>query len=132
MHAIYLLVVDKAWAKLYKAAGPQAPMTLVYHQALFGGRADPGSADEELARSLCRLLRADRLGGKYERLVMLASDAMLAALQRQYDGEWNAVLPCRLDELPRRYSDADLEAWFHDCMLHELKLREAAEAGARR
>lgn len=112
MNALYLLVVDKAWAKLYRTATASQPLALVYHQALFGGgRPDAAAAQDELARSLCRLLRADRLTGKYTRLVMLASPAMLAALRRQYDGDWNGVVTGSIEELPARYTDEDLGAW---------------------
>jgi hypothetical protein len=108
MKNLYVLVVDKAWAKLYKAERAAAPLTLVYHQALFGGHQNSDNAEEELARSLCRLLRADRLTGKYGRLVLIASDTMLAALRLQYDGEWRDVAMGRLADLPARYTDEDL------------------------
>ena len=98
MTTLYVLVVDKAWAKLYRAGMPSSPLKLVYHQALFGRNAD--GVDEELARSLCRLLRADRLAGKFEHLVMLASGTMLEALRRQYDGQWADVTAGRLEDLP--------------------------------
>ncbi|HEY0963415.1 MAG TPA: hypothetical protein VGE69_13775 [Pseudomonadales bacterium] len=110
MDILYLLVVDKAWAKLYKTAHVAQPLALVYHQALFGG-AQADAADDDLARSLCRLLRADRLTGKYGRLVMLASPRMLAALQRQYDGDWAVVITGRIGDLPMRYTDEDLGGW---------------------
>ncbi len=106
MQNLYVLVVDKAWAKLYRMAIPPGGLKLVYHQALFGGSA--GGADEELARSLCRLLRADRQTGKYERLAMLASPDMLDALRRQYDGEWRDVIVGRIEDLPLRYADEDI------------------------
>jgi hypothetical protein len=111
MTNLYMLVVDKAWAKLYKASSAQAPLTLVYHQALFGGRLAGGGADDELARSLCRLLRADRQTRKFDRLVMLASGDMLDALRRQYDGEWRNVTVGRIEDLPARYNDEDLGAY---------------------
>lgn len=122
MENLYLLVVDKAWAKLYRATAPPAGLKLVYHQALFGGSA--GGADEELARSLCRLLRADRQTGKYERLVMLASHDMLEALRRQYDGEWRDVIVGRIEDLPARYSDEDVGAH-----VRQLLARHQAEFG---
>jgi len=112
MPSLYMLVVDKAWAKRYRTAQATQPLSLVYHQALFGSAsADAATADEELARSLCRLLRADRLMGKYDRIVMLASPRMLAALQRQYDGGWKHVITGNIGDLPARYTDGDLSAW---------------------
>jgi hypothetical protein len=111
MTNLYVLVVDKAWAKLYKSDASPAPLKLVYHQALFGRNAAGDDADEELARSLCRLLRADRQGGKFERLVMLASGNMLDALRRQYDGEWRDVTVGRIEDLPARYTDEDVGAY---------------------
>lgn len=116
MKPVYLLIVDKAWAKLYKSAPLSKALALVYHQALFGGgRTDDAAANDELARSLCRLLRADRLNGKFERLVMIAAPPMLAALRKQYDGDWNAVTTGRIDELPVRYTDDDIAAWLRRC-----------------
>jgi hypothetical protein len=109
MQTLYVLVVDKSWAKLYRTDESSLHLTLTYHLALFGGRMADDSADEELARSLCRLLRADRLSGKFDRLVMLASPNMLAALRRQYDGDWDKVLPVRIEVLPPRYSGDDIE-----------------------
>ncbi|MDY6983348.1 MAG: hypothetical protein SV422_09680 [Pseudomonadota bacterium] len=112
MKPIYLLLVDKAWARLYRSVAAGGPLVLAYHQALFGAaRADDAAAQNEIARGLCRLLRADRLTGKYDRLVMLASPAMIAALRRQYDGDWNAVDVGSIDELPARYTDEDLAMW---------------------
>lgn len=120
MTKLYVLVVDKAWAKLYKSSAPQAPLTLVYHQALFGGRPASDGADDELARNLCRLLRADRQTGKFERLVMLASADMLDALRRQYDGEWRNVTVGRIEDLPPRYSEEDLSTYLgHLLARHE-------------
>lgn len=104
---LYVLVVDKAWAKLYRTGTAPEPLKLVYHHALFGA---PSGADDELARSLCRLLRADRQTGKYERLAMLASSDMLDALRRQYDGEWRDVIVGRIEDLPVGYGDADVGA----------------------
>lgn len=126
MNAFYLLVVDKAWAKLYRTAHASQPLALVYHQALFGGaRADDPAAQDELARSLCRLLRADRLTGKYTRLVMLANPTMLGALHRQYDGDWNGVITGSIDQLPAHYTDTDLEAWLQQHLGHQLQPDEA-------
>lgn len=124
MTSLYVLVVDKAWAKLYRATQPPSALTLVYHQALFGGRPADDGANDELARSLCRLLRADRQSGKFDRLVMLASRGMLEALQRQYDGEWADVTLGRIDNLPARYSDEDVRT----LALHLLQQREACAA----
>lgn len=122
MENFYVLVVDKAWAKLYRTGAASEPLKLVYHQALFGERT---GADDELARSLCRLLRADRLTGKYRRLAMLASSEMLDALRRQYDGEWRDVIVGRIEDLPVRYTDNDVGA----CVTRMLARREA-EGGA--
>lgn len=108
MATLYVLVVDKAWAKLYKATTEPGALTLIYHQALFGARTLDDKADEELARSLCRLLRADRQSAKFERLVMLASGNMLDALRRQYDGEWRDVVVGRIEDIPARYTDEDV------------------------
>lgn len=110
-----MLVVDKAWAKLYKTAQATQPLSLVYHQALFGSaHADASHADDDLARSLCRLLRADRLTGKYDRIVMLASPRMLEALHRQYDGDWKHVVTGNIGDLPARYTDEDLGVWLQE------------------
>jgi hypothetical protein len=107
MQTFYVLVVDKAWAKLYRTDTPPLGLTLAYHQALFG--AADKNANEELARSLCRLLRADRQAGKFDKLVMLASPDTLVALRRQYDGDWHAVLPGNIEDLPQRYTTDDIE-----------------------
>jgi hypothetical protein len=109
MKSLYLLIVDKAWAKLYKTTSPADHLTLVYHQALFVGRPGSENGDEELAKSLCRLLRADRQMGKFGKLVMLASSNMLAALCGQYDGDWDDVVVGLVDDLPARYIDEDLD-----------------------
>lgn len=130
-----MLVVDKAWAKLYKTAQATQPLSLVYHQALFGSaHADASHADDDLARSLCRLLRADRLTGKYDRIVMLASPRMLAALQRQYDGDWKHVVTGNIGDLPARYTDEDLAAWLQQNEAKPkrkrgIKAKEVATAG---
>ena len=109
MTDLYVLVVDKAWAKLYRTdAPPPAPLQLLYHQASFGGTVPGSNTDEELARGLCRLLRADRLSHKFQNLVMLASDNMLEALRRQYDGDWGDVTVGRVEDLPARYTDEDI------------------------
>lgn len=113
MKPLYVLVVDKAWAKLYKADLPPTQVQLVYHQALFGGRAPAAEANDEQARGLCRLLRADRQAGKFQHLVMLASADMLAALHRQYDGEWSDVTTGRIENLPARHSNLDLVSYVH-------------------
>jgi hypothetical protein len=107
MQTLYVLVVDKAWAKLYRTGTQALNLGLVYHQALFG--AADASSGEELARSLCRLLRADRQARKFDRLVMLASTPMLAALRRQYDGNWTDVLTGGIEDLPPRYTTGDIE-----------------------
>lgn len=124
MQTFYVLVVDKAWAKLYKTDTPPLDLTLIYHQALFGA-ADANSG-EELARSLCRLLRADRQTGKFHMLAMLASESMLAALRRQYDGDWNQVLPGRIEDLPPRYTTDDIELYLR----HLMRGLEPKDAGA--
>ena len=124
MKVVYVLVVDKAWAKLYKTGLPPAQLKLVYHQALFGGNAAGDDADEELARGLCRHLRADRLGGKFERLVMLASGNMLDALRRQYDGNWRDVTVGRIEDLPARYADEDVGGY-----VRHLFARQEAHGG---
>ncbi|MGV3593399.1 MAG: host attachment protein [Gammaproteobacteria bacterium] len=119
MKALYLLVVDKAWAKLYKTAHAAQPLALVYHQALFGSaQTDTAEADEDLARSLCRLLRGDRLSGRYGQLVLLASPRMLAALHRQYDGDWANVVTGQIADLPARYTDEDLGGWLQRRLVH--------------
>jgi hypothetical protein len=120
-----VLVVDKTWAKLYRSAIPPAELTLVYHQALFGGRPPD---DEDLARGLCRLLRADRQTGKYTQLVMLASREMLAALRRQYDGDWENVLAGRIEDLPARYGSEDLEVYVRHVLARQ-PLRDDPGAG---
>lgn len=128
MPVLYMLVVDKAWAKLYRTAQVTRPLSLVYHQALFGSAsADAATADEELARSLCRLLRADRLTGKYGRIVMLASPRMLMALQRQYDGEWKHVVTGNIGDLPARYTDDDLGAWLQQLDAQPKRRRKHKE-----
>lgn len=130
MHALYLLVVDKAWAKLYKTAHAAQPLALIYHQALFGGaHAHAANADEELARSLCRLLRADRLTGKYTRIVMLASPRMLEALHRQYDGGWTHVVTGHIADLPAHYTEEDLGVWLQQ---HEAQTLRPGTQPARK
>jgi hypothetical protein len=126
MQTFYVLVVDKAWAKLYKTDTPPLDLTLVYHQACFG--AADQDTNEELARSLCRLLRADRQTGKFDKLVMLASSAMLVALRRHYDGEWNAVLPGNIEDLPQRYSTEDIELYLRSLMRRALRADRSVEA----
>jgi hypothetical protein len=108
MGSLYVLLVDKAWAKLFKTGTPPSQLTLVYHQALFGAGANEATVDDELARGLCRLLRADRQTGKFDRIVMLASGNMLEALRRQYDGDWHHVTVGRIEALPARYTDDDV------------------------
>lgn len=125
MTTLYVLVVDKAWAKLYRTGPPPSPLKLVYHQALFGRSADGNGVDDELARSLCRLLRTDRQAGKFQHLIMLASGNMLEALHRQYDGEWSAVTVGRLEDLPPRYTDEDIGVYLHDL----LELQESEGSG---
>jgi hypothetical protein len=121
MKPLYVLLVDKAWAKLYKADLPPTQLALVYHQALFGGRVPAADADEDLARSLCRLLRADRQTGKFKHLVMLASTEMLAALRRQYDGDWDQVTAGRIENLPSRHTDEDLVAYVHHLLEQHIQ-----------
>lgn len=128
MNTVYVLVVDKAWAKLYKTGFPLPAMTLLYHQALFGGRPAGESADEELARSLCRILRADRQSGKFGTLVMLASPAMLAALHRQYDCDWSDVVSAGIELLPARYTDEDVGAHVVRLLTTHLSQQQEAEA----
>jgi hypothetical protein len=123
MQTLYVLVVDKAWARLYRTATPPQQLTLVYHQALFGDRGAGDGTDDELARSLCRLLRADRHGGKYDMLIMLASADMRAALRRQYDGDWSDVVCGRIEDLPARYTDEQLAAYLRSLLV--LNAREA-------
>jgi hypothetical protein len=120
MATLYVLVVDKAWAKLYKTSPDPTALALVYHQALFGARTLDQQADDELARSLCRLLRADRQSGKFQHVVMLASGNMLDALRRQYDGEWRDVTVGRIEDLPARYTDEDIVLHLHHLLaVHE-------------
>jgi hypothetical protein len=122
---LYVLVVDKAWAKLYKAGFPPLQLTLVYHHALFGGWSIAEQGEDELASNLCRILRADRQSGKFRQLVMLASDDMLAALHRQYDGDWNEVTVGGLKDLPPHYTDADLGV----CVARLIRQRQEAQEG---
>ena len=110
MESLYVLVVARAWARLYRSQLPPDHLTLVYHQARFGGDGSPAD-DEELARSLCRLLRADRQTGKFTRLVMMASGPMLAELRRRYDGEWEEITLGRIEQLPARPTDEDVQAY---------------------
>jgi hypothetical protein len=119
-NTLYVLVVDKAWAKLYKAAYPPEQLSLVYHQALFGGRLPGAAADAEVARSLCRLLRADRQLGKFQQLVMLASEGMLSALRREYDGEWHDVTVGRVEELAGRFTHDDIAAHLRRLLVPQL------------
>ncbi len=125
---LYVLVVDKAWAKLYKAAYPPEQLTLVYHQALFSGRPASPAEDVEVARGLCRLLRADRQTGKFRQLVMLASDGMLAALRSQYDGEWQDVTVGRIEDLRGRHTDEDLVAHLRRLLAPRLQQAQAQQA----
>ena len=111
MKDLYVLVIDKAWAKLFKSSRSSTQLPLIYHQALFGRRVDSESVNEELARSLCRLLRADRQTGKFTRLVMMASGPMLAELRRRYDGEWEEITLGRIEQLPARPTDEDVQAY---------------------
>lgn len=128
MKSLYVLVVDKSWAKLYKADDPPVHLTLVYHQALFGGRAAGENVDGELATSLCRILRADRQSGKFGQLAMLASVDMLAALRLQFAGDWDDVVVGRIEDLPSRYTGKELSA--HLCELLARRLPRLAEADA--
>jgi hypothetical protein len=115
--SLYVLVVEKAGAKLFKSATPQGPLSLVYHQVLFGDQLlARAGADDELVRGLCRLLRADRQLGKYGQLVMIGSDSVLAALRRQYDGDWDDVSLGYIAGLPARYTDEDLAAYVHQVL----------------
>ena len=65
--------------------------------------------------------RADRLTGKYARIAMVANPAMLGALHRQYDGDWNGVITGSIEELPAHYTDADLEAWLQQHFGREVQ-----------
>jgi hypothetical protein len=109
--SLYILVVDQVRARLYMAANASGKLVLVYHQARFGARPVSITDDDELARSLCRMLRTERKLGNYLQLVIVGCDGMLSALHRQYDGDWRNVIPADLARLPAQYSEGDLEAY---------------------
>ncbi|MEY4642896.1 MAG: hypothetical protein RLZZ227_2890 [Pseudomonadota bacterium] len=130
MKSTYVLIVDKAWAKLYKTGVSPTALALVYHQALFGGRPVTSDADAELARSLCRILRADRQMGKYTQIIMIASAAMLTALCRQYDGDAREVITGRIEDLPAKYGDADVLERVNRLLVHADPAQEAQSRAA--
>ncbi len=125
---LYILVVDKTWAKLYSTTYPPAKPTLVFHHALFGWTSFGEGTDDELAMSMCRMLRADRQSGKFQHLVMIASEGMLAALRRHYDGNWHDVTVGGVEDLPPHNSDRELALYVEHLMAQQaLLLQQKAQ-----
>ena len=110
MNTLYVLVADKAAAKLYKTGCPPAAMTLLYQQRNFGGGGSDAGADAEFAKSLCKVLKADHQAGKYDKLAVITCGAMLAAIRKQLDSESGGFMLAKVVEFPTQLAEQDLIA----------------------
>jgi protein required for attachment to host cells len=142
MKTLYVLVADKAWAKLYKSSCPPEQLTLIYHQRNLPSQAfekhdthnsaeqDENNAllaeEEDFARSLCKVLKVDCQAGKFDGLVVISSGEFLAMIYEHLGKECRERLVGGIVQVPGLLSEQNLMANVRSLVEKQLKSRASA------
>lgn len=142
MKTFYLLVADKAWAKLYRSDYPPEKLTLIYHQRNLTSQTpqahesrssearqenySPGTEEEDFAKSLCKMLKLDFQAGRFDGLVVLSSADFLALIQSHLDDRCRRLMLGGIVLAPGLLTEHDLIVNFQDLVQAQMTSRLAA------
>lgn len=129
MNTLYLLVADPQRAKLYKTRWPPALLELIFHQTNFIGgsaqRAGFGANDEDFARTLGRMLKADHQAGRFNQLVVVTTNEFLAVIRRHLDGECSNLVKSIVVQAPAQLLEPDLLRLLHNLLAQQADVAPA-------
>ena len=142
MKKLYLLVADKSWAKLYKCDDAPARPSLIYHQRNWAGNSSdlyklPSPATirngplarpegEDLARGLCKIIKADFQAHKFHVLFVFGSEVFIELLERHLDSQCRSVVFGEVVPNPGLLTSSGLATSLHHLVRTRLLLPVSA------